>query len=219
MNSAPQTGNPIRVLVVDDHQIVALGLVALLEDDQSCEVVAVVASGAEALEAVTKYQPQVVLMDYRLPDGTGADATRAIRALNAPPGVVMVTSVADRHVMAQALDAGCCGFLSKNADRRDLVAAVVAAARNESFFTKDVLTHLVHLKRFDDVDSTELTEREIEVLQETANGLTPEQIAEQLYLSSHTVKNHLRHTMAKLDSHTKLDAVVKAARARVISLD
>ena len=110
-------------------------------------------------------------------------------------------------------------ILSKNADRADLVAAVRAAADNDSYFTRDMLKHLMHLRRFDQVDVGELSTREIEVLQLTADGRSPAEIATELYLSQHTVKNHLRHAMAKLESHTKLEAVAKAARARLISID
>jgi DNA-binding NarL/FixJ family response regulator len=109
--------------------------------------------------------------------------------------------------------------VSKNADRADLVAAITAAADNDSYFTRDVLKHLMHLRRFEQVDNEELSDREVEVLQLSADGSSPEEIAAQLYLSAHTVKNHLRHAMAKLDAHTKLEAVVKALRARLISIE
>ncbi len=209
----------IEVVIVDDHDMVALGLRALLDDEPGITVVASVGSVAGALTSVRSRHPDVVLMDYRLPDGTGAEAAREIGKLDDAPGVVMLTSVADRRVLGQALDAGCCGFVSKNADRADLIGAVRAAAVHESYFTRDVLKHLVHLRRFEQVEGGELSDREVEVLQATANGMSPEQIAEKLFLSTHTVKNHLRHAMSKLDAHTKLDAVVKAIRSRLISID
>lgn len=210
---------PITVMIVDDHDVVALGLRALLETETDLDVVAVAHTVADAVDAATRHRPDVVLMDYRLPDGTGADATRQLQALDAPPAVVMVTSVADRRVLSQALDAGCTSFVSKNADRTDLLAAVRRTAADDAYFSSDVLTHLVHLRRFDEVDAGALSAREVEVLQLTADGLSPESIASQLYLSTHTVKNHVRHAMAKLDAHTKLEAVVLAVRARLISID
>lgn len=209
----------VRVLIIDDHEVVALGLAALLEDEPHIEVVGISGSVADGVAATERRAPDVVLVDYRLPDGTGAEVARRVRRLDATPGVVMITSSADRRVLSQALDAGCAGFVSKNADRADLVAAVRAAATNDSYFTRDVLKHLVHLRRFEQFDGEELSDREIEVLQLTAEGLSPEQIAGQLYLSAHTVRNHLRHAMTKLDAHTKLEAVVKAVRARLISID
>lgn len=219
MESVDHAATAVTVLIVDDHDMVALGLQALLEDGDEVQVLASVRTAADALAAVKRHEPDVVLMDYRLPDGTGAQAAEAITSLDNAPGVVMVTAVADRRVLSQALDAGCCGFVSKNAKRADLIAAIRAGSRHDPFFTADVLAHLAQIKRFDNVDIDELSPREIDVLQATANGLSPEQIARELYLSAHTVKNHLRHAMAKLDSHTKLDAVVKAARARIISID
>jgi DNA-binding NarL/FixJ family response regulator len=209
----------IRVVIVDDHDTVGLGLRALIEHERGISVVEIVGSVADAVDAATRHRPDVMLIDYRLPDGTGADATRTIRTADAPPAVVMITADADRRVLSQALDAGCSGFVSKHADRDDIVAAIRAAAADDSYFTRDVLKHLAHLRRFDQVDEVELGDREIEVLQLTADGFSPDEIAGMLFLSPHTVKNHLRHAMAKLHAHTKLDAVVKAVRARLISID
>lgn len=222
MTTSPVTDertDPITVVIVDDHEVVALGLASLLDDVDGIEVLGSATTSAGAITLVTKLEPDVVLMDYRLPDGTGAETAREMKTTNATTNIVMITSVADRRVLSQALDAGCCGFLSKNSDRSDLVDAITAAAAGESYFTRDVLKHLVHLKRFDEVGQAELSDRECEVLQMTADGLFPEEVAARLHLSAHTVKNHLRHTMAKLDAHTKLEAVVKALRARLISID
>jgi DNA-binding NarL/FixJ family response regulator len=210
---------PITVLIIEDHTVVALGLQALLESCPPIKVVAVAHGVAEGVTAARRHQPDVALVDYRLGDGTGADATRLLRGASRPPAVVMITAAADRRVLAEALDAGCAGFVSKNAEQADLVAAITAAANNDSYFTRDVLKHLVHLRRFEQLENEELSDREVEVLQLSAEGHTPEEIGVQLFLSAHTVKNHLRHAMAKLDAHTKLDAVVKAIRARLISID
>jgi DNA-binding NarL/FixJ family response regulator len=210
---------PTTVVIVDDHEVVALGLSALLDDADGIEVIGLATTCEDAIKLVIKKRPDVVLMDYRLPDGTGAETARAFNDAKLETNVVMITSVADRRVLSQALDAGCCGFLSKNSDRADLIDAISAAAAGESYFTRDVLKHLVHLRRYDDIGQTELSDREIEVLQLAADGLHPEEIAKKLHLSAHTVKNHLRHAMTKLDAHTKLEAVVKAVRARLISIE
>ncbi len=218
MNTASDEAT-ISVMIVDDHEMVASGLAAILGDAADIVVVASVGSVEDALKTAQRLKPSVVLMDYRLPDGTGIDGTRKLRTLDDPPAVIMVTSVADRHVLAQALEAGCVGFASKGASSADLVSAVRAGANDDSYFTQDMLKHLVHLRRFEQVVGGELTDREVEVLQATADGLNPDEIAEKLFLSAHTVKNHLRHAMSKLDAHTKLDAVVKAARARIINIE
>jgi DNA-binding NarL/FixJ family response regulator len=208
-----------RVLIVDDHDMVARGLESLLADVSGISVVGRAGTVDDAVAEADRCEPDVALVDYRLPDGTGADVARRLGERHPDLRVVMVTAVADRRVVGQALEAGCCGFVSKNAERDDLVAAVRAAADDDSYFTRDVLKHLVHLSRFEQVGESELSDREIEVLQLSADGLTPEEIAERIFLSPHTVKNHLRHAMAKLDAHTKLDAVVKAIRARLISIE
>ena len=215
---APDTTS-IRIVIVDDHDTVGLGLKALIGDEPDIDVVGLVGSCAAALEQARRQRPDVMLIDYRLPDGTGAEVAAEIRALDGAPAIVMITADADRRVLAQALDAGCAGFVSKHADRSDILSAIRAAAADDSYFTRDVLKHLAHLRRFDQVDDVELGDREVEVLQLTADGLSPDEIADRLFLSPHTVKNHLRHAMAKLEAHTKLDAVVKAVRARLISID
>lgn len=215
------TDNPraIRIVIVDDHEVVALGLRALLEDEEDMEVVGTATGVSKAKSLIATSNPDVVLVDYRLPDGSGIDVVRELRAVADPPGVVMVTAAADKRVLIKALDAGCLGFLSKNADRLDLVASVRAAARGDSHFTPDVVRHLSSVRRFEQFDVDELSARECEVLQLSADGHSPEDIAAQLFLSLHTVRNHIRNAMTKLQAHSKLEAVVKAARLRLITLD
>ena len=209
----------INVLIVDDHEAVGLGLQALIGDEPGVTVVAIAGSVAEALAAIERHGPDVALVDYRLPDGTGVDLAEQLAGMPDPPAVVIITAASDRRTLAEALDAGCQGFVSKNADRDDILAAIRAAHDDDSYFTRDMLSHLAHLRRFDQVDTHQLAPREIEVLQLTADGLSPQEIADRLCLSPHTVKNHLRHAMAKLDSHTKLDAVIAAIRLRLISIE
>jgi DNA-binding NarL/FixJ family response regulator len=212
-------GEIIRIVIVDDHEVVALGLTALLSEETDFEVVGTATTVAKAQALVADIRPDVVLLDFRLPDGNGLDVVSALRSTADPPGVVMVTAAADKRVLSQALDAGCLGFLSKNADHADLVASVRAAARGESHFTPEVVRHLAHMRRFEQFDAEELSQRECEVLQLSAFGKSPDDIAAELFLSQHTVRNHIRNSMTKLQAHSKLEAVVKAARLRIISLD
>ena len=212
-------GETIRIVIVDDHEVVALGLTALLSEQTDFEVVGTATTVVKAQALIAEMRPDVVLLDFRLPDGNGLDVVSALRATSDPPGVVMVTAAADKRVLSQALDAGCLGFLSKNADHADLVASVRAAARGESHFTPEVVRHLAHMRRFEQFDAEELSQRECEVLQLSAFGKSPEDIAGELFLSQHTVRNHIRNSMTKLQAHSKLEAVVKAARLQIISLD
>ncbi len=205
------------VLIVDDHTIVAGGMAALL-DDAGIDVLGTASSKADALAQLTATTPDVVLVDYRLPDGNGIDLVRAAKSQTSAH-FVMVTAAADRRVVAKALEVGCIGFLSKNAAPAEIETAVRGAARGESVFTSDVIGHLRHLERFEIFDAEELSDREAEVLELSAQGRSPEEIAAELYLSVHTVRNHIRNAMTKLQAHTKLEAVVKAVRLRLISID
>ena len=166
-----------------------------------------------------RHVPDVVVMDYRLAGGDGVTATRQVLAEVPAASVVMLTGQADRNVLAEALDAGVCSFLSKQAPATELVAAVRAAASGDSYFTPDVLAKLVRLRR-DEARSPAgaLNPREREVLQLVADGHSVAEIGRELHLSVHTVRNHLRHAMQKLGVHTKLDAVLAATRAGVIRL-
>ncbi|MEO6124656.1 MAG: response regulator transcription factor [Ilumatobacteraceae bacterium] len=209
----------VRVMIVDDHAVVALGIAALLDGDDDIEVVARGSDVATAVTAARHHRPDVILMDFRLPDGTGLDAISQLRADGCDAAVIMLTAATDRRVLRLALEAGCLGFLSKNADHGDLVRAIRAAARNETSFTADMLTQLVHVGRVQPMTTEDLTARECDVLQLSADGLQPDEIAERMHLSQHTIRNHLRHAMTKLDAHTKLEAVVKALQANLISVD
>lgn len=219
MATPNESDTSIRILIVDDHDVVAAGLQSLLEAETGLQVIGQAGTVAQGLIDAARLQPAVVLVDYRLPDGTGAELAQQLRADQPEAAIVMITASADRRVLGQALEAGCIGFVSKNADRADLTDAIRAAATGESYFTRDVLKHLVHLHRYEQLDTEELSDREVEVLQLVADGLTARAIADQLYLSEHTVKNHIRHAMAKLGAHTKLDAIVKAIKLRLISID
>lgn len=213
------SADTVRVLLVDDHAVVVEGIASLLDAEPDIAVVARAGDVAGAVTAATHHEPDVVLMDFRLPDGTGADAIDRLREAGCDAPVVMLTAATDRRALRLSLEAGCVGFLSKNADQADLVRAVHAAARDETAFSDDMLTHLVHVTRVQPGADGELTPRECDVLQLSAEGSSPEEIATRLHLSPHTVRNHLRHAMEKLGAHTKLDAVLKAVRAHLISVE
>ena len=201
--------------------MVAQGLVALFADEDGVEVVGASRTSAEAVRAAAHSQPDVVLMDYGLPDGDGVEATRQVLAVSPDSKVVIFTGSVGDDVLVDALDAGAIGLVHKSAPIADLVSAVRAAAVGDAYVPAELLLRLVR-RRSDaalvEAPSNDVTARELEVLQDAADGLSLAEIAGRLDLSVHTVRNHVRRAMAKLGVHTKLDAVVAAARLGLIRI-
>lgn len=216
--SGAPAGPSVRVLFVDDHKMVADGLAALVGDEPGLEVVGVADRMASALAMTTELTPDVVVMDFRLPDSNGADGTRLLRALEHPPQVVVLTASEDDRVLRDALAAGCCGFLTKGGDVDTLVEAIRAAAIGESVFSPDVVRRLARVRHTVASGVDSLSARELEVLNALAAGHGTTEIARTLQLSEHTVRNHVRNVLAKLGAHTKLEAVVIAARAGLVDV-
>lgn len=208
----------IRVVVVDDHRVVAEGLVALLTAEDDLAVVGTATSVAEALALVDQTRPDVVLLDYRLPDGDGISATLEIRRRAPETKVVMVSAVGHGELLARAIDAGCAGFLAKERSGDELLAAVRAAQRGDAFLPAALLADLIGRPRPGGAGSR-LTARELEVLSLLAAGLSTAAVTERLGRSEHTVRNHVRNILGKLGAHSKLEAVAIAAREGLISLE
>lgn len=210
---------PVRVLLVEDHEVVAQALVGLLDDQPDITSVGRVARAAGAVTSAVDADPDVILMDYHLPDGDGVTLTRELRTALPSARVVFLTAQGHDAVLIDALDAGATGFVTKNGSAAELIAAIRAAAEGESYFTPDVLAQLVSLRHGPTrAVGPELTAREREILQRCANGESPAETAEALHLSIHTVRNYLRRAMAKLDAHTRLEAVLQAVAAGLIEL-
>ncbi|MGO8824227.1 MAG: response regulator [Acidimicrobiales bacterium] len=203
----------IRVLLVDDHEMVAGCLAAAVGAEPGLEVVGTAGSVAECLRLTRGLLPDVVVMDLRLSDNEGdADglaATRRLRAMLPDVSVVMLTAHPDRHVAREALDAGCCGFVAKRGHLDELVAAIRAAADGSTWFPHEVVGPTPK-------SGTDVSAREHEVLTLMASGHSTRDIAEELGLSLHTTRNHIRNLMAKLGAHSRLDAVVVAARCGLV---
>lgn len=210
----------MRVLVVDDHQMMAESLAAVLGSEPDVDVVGVAATAADALARATDLTPDVVLMDFRLPDGDGGTATEAIRRAVPSTQVVMFSGYVDDSTLSRAVDAGCVGFVHKTADVDTLLDAVRRADLGEPVFSADDLSRLVrHLRDDTRPVGSDLTSRELEVLQLLAEGATTDRLAEQLFISKHTARSHVRNILAKLGAHSKLEAVAVAARAGIVSID
>jgi DNA-binding NarL/FixJ family response regulator len=207
----------IRVVVVDDHEMFAQGLTAVLGADPSIEVVATAGTVEAGLAAARLHAPDVVLMDYELPDGDGASATERIKADVPNAQVVMVTSFDDEGILVRAIEAGASGFITKHKAIQEVAAAVRAAHAGEALISPSMLARLLpKLRQNPRGLGSDLTAREVEVLKLLAAGVSNQQIAEELVLSLHTVRNHVQNVITKLGAHSKLEAVATAVREGLI---
>lgn len=210
----------ISVLIVDDHQMMAEGLGAVLGAEADIEVTGVAGRVQDALRLAESHRPDVVLMDFRLPDGDGATAAAEVRSRLPGTQVVMLTGFADDATLARAVDAGCAGLVHKSADVDTVIDAVRRAHAGEPVFSAGDLSKLVrHLRGGASPVGGDLTARELEVLELLAQGITTDALAAQLFISKHTARSHVRNILSKLGAHSKLEAVAIAARSGIVSLD
>jgi DNA-binding NarL/FixJ family response regulator len=207
----------ISVLIVDDHEIFAHSLVRLLGSKPELKVVGTAGSVSTAVVAAVAYQPDVILMDFELPDGDGPDATQQIKALTPAVKVVMLTAHTVDHALVRALSAGCSGFVRKTEAVDELLDAIVAAHQGEIMTPPaDLAPLLAQLRPTSRGLGAAITPRELEVLGLVAAGLGNKQIAERLGLSLNTVRNHTQSLLQKLQAHSKLEAVATAVREGII---
>ena len=211
---------PLTVAIVEDHAMVAEGLASALEVDPELAVVGIAGNLAEALELVRSRRPDVVLMDYRLPDGDGASGTADVKATSPETQVVMLTAMGGQDVLARAIEAGCSGFLHKTKPISDVRMALRRAGSGEALFAPDALADVVGRLRDRGAPlGPALTARELQVLTLLAEGASTDQIAADLFLSLHTVRNHVRNILGKLGAHSKLEAVAVATREGIVNLE
>jgi DNA-binding NarL/FixJ family response regulator len=213
----------IRVLLVDDHQLLTDALAGLLRREPDIEVIGIAQSVEEAKREAQ--QPlDVVLMDYRLPDGTGAEATRLIKTRWPSAKVIMLTAVNDDETMLDAIQAGADGYLTKDRASDEVVGAVRAAHAGEILLPRAVVFEIaqrVGLARRQAVASRsveQLTPREMEVLGALAQGLSSREICERLYIAPNTLRTHVQNIMSKLRVHSKLEAVALALRQNLLDV-
>lgn len=211
------TDSTIRVVIVEDHPMVADGLARVLAAEDGLEVAATAANLADGFRRIRSEAPDVAVIDQCLPDGQGTDLARRVREDVPGTAVVILSALAEEAVVIDAVDAGCSGLVSKARGAGDLVRAVRAAAAGETFLSADALRHLT-ASRSQRQPGLDLTQREVEVLQCLADGLTNQAIGKRLYLSTNTVGNHLQRAMAKLGAHSKLEALVVGVRLGLVEL-
>ncbi len=211
-STAPE--REIRVLVVDDHAVLASSLSHVLDAEDGLTCVGVATTLEKARTLIQTTSPDVMLLDHRLPDGDGIAAIGELRALRPELKIVVLTASAADHVLVQAIEAGASGFMSKTRSLNEVTSAVRAAASGEALISPEMLARLLpRLSRSASAARPqELTEREREVLDLLADGLTNAAIAERLVVSVHTVRNHIANLSAKLGAHSKLEALSIAVR-------
>jgi DNA-binding NarL/FixJ family response regulator len=218
-----EEGATIRVAIVDDHPVISEGIHRILSAEADIELTGTASNVTEALELIERRRPHVVLMDYLLPDGNGVEATKKILSRWPETKVLMMSGseVPEVHILAFA--SGCVGFLAKNRPWGEVVGAVRAASRGQSVLRADELTDLLtqlgHTRSETNDRSKWLTARESDVLRLLAVGRSTASIAEELFLSTHTVRNHISSILSKLGAHSKLEAVAVAARDGLISFE
>jgi len=201
----------IRVAVVDDHDMFAQSVARVLRDEEDIEVVGVAESAAAGLRLVEELAPDVVVIDFRLPDADGIVTTKHILAARPGTRVLMLSGSGENNTVADAIRAGCCGFLTKDRAVKELVRAVRIAQAGQAYLAPETLVSLLpRLDRAYRRLGDDLTTREREVLHLVATGLTNHDIAAELGLSTNTVRNHVQNVLTKLGAHSKLQAAAVA---------
>lgn len=214
-----QLRRTIRVLVVDDHEVVRAGVTAVLSKSDGIDVVATAGSGAEALRLFDDLRPDVVILDHRLPDLTGASVCQEMVAQRPGCSVIILTSFDTDEVIHACLVAGARGYLTKNVVNGDLAAAVIAVSQGDVYLAPEITQRVIewaraakHLYHAD----WALVPDEVEVLGLVAQGMSNRQIAFELCVSESTVKARLKAAMKKLGASRRLDAVAAGMRRGVI---
>jgi two-component system response regulator DevR len=213
-------GHPLRILLVDDHEVVRQGLAALLDRREEFQVVAEAGSVVESIEAARRHQPDIVIMDVRLPDGSGIEACREIRAELPSTRVVILTSYPDEEAVLSAIVAGASGYLLKQIRARDLVSALQAVGRGESLLdsavTEKVLERVRRIATGAYTDEmAQLTPQEQKILLRVAEGKTNKEIASDVFLSDKTVKNYVSSILSKLNLERRAQAAAFVAKHRI----
>jgi two-component system response regulator DevR len=214
----------IRVLIADDHEVVRIGLAALLDGQEGISVVAQASSGDEAARLARTFRPDVVVLDIRMPNGSGIDACRMITAELENTPVVMLTSHADADALFDAIDAGASGYVLKRVGSGELVNAVRTVAAGGSLLdpsvTRTVLDRLRNASRVEEAGAfSDLTEQERRVLAHVADGASNREIAARMSLAEKTVRNYVSNILAKLELESRAQAAGYAIRNRLPELD
>ncbi len=212
----------IRLMLADDHRMLREGLQRSMTD-AGFDVVAQAADGVEAVRLATETVPDVILMDVTMPNCDGVEACRQIKATGSSARVVMLTMHADQDVLTNAIRAGAIGYLTKDSSTREIADAVRMAAEGDTVLSPQLArSMLAEVRRSEEpaapAEDHAVSRREEEVMQLIADGCSTGEVAERLYISQKTVKNHLASIYQKLDARDRTQAVLRAVRMGIVSL-
>lgn len=204
----------IRIMIVDDHEVVRLGMRAAFEAEPDMAVVGEASNGAEALAKIPVLDPQLILMDVRMEKLNGIEACREIKSRNPDVHILMITSYTDEDAMISSILAGASGYLLKHVSRADLLRFIRQVASGHSLI--DSRTAQQAMERLAQIPGSELTEREREVLTLVARGYTNKQIADTLFVSEKTARNHVSHILDKLGLSRRSEAAAFAVEHKLV---
>lgn len=211
MSNALDSRSPIRVLIVDDHPVVRAGLASLLRRQAGLKVVGAAHSGEEAMELLKRSPVDVMLLDLRMPSINGIHLLNLLRTDGYCPRAIILSSYEYEEEIYQAVKAGARGYLSKNASREEIVAAIGDVVVGGTYFPERIRQWIEEREA-----RLSLSAREIEILEMVSRGLTNKEIAVALYISHYTVRNHLNHITAKLQVADRTEAATVALRRGII---
>jgi DNA-binding NarL/FixJ family response regulator len=205
--------NAIKVLIVDDHPVVRVGLRTMLDSEENISVTGMAESAGEALKEVEKHRPDVVLMDLRMPKVDGIEAIAELRRMHPDIRILVLTNYEMDDYIFRALHAGAMGYLLKNTPQAEIIQAVEMVHDNRRCIPPNIKDRLAEI-----IGREELTERELEILKLAATGLTNKEIAQQLFISDKTARNHIASCLVKLGANDRTEAVTTAIRRSLIHL-
>ncbi len=208
---------PTRVMIVDDHEVVREGLRTVIAKQKTMSVVGEAATMKDAVETAARARPDVVIMDVRLPDGSGIEACRTIRGARPQTGVIMLTSYADDEALFASIIAGAAGYLLKDAKGQSVLDAVTAVAQGRSLLDPTVTGKVLERVRKgpqEDPGLASLTDQERKVLEHVAEGKTNREIGQIMFLSEKTVKNYVSRILDKLGLARRAEAAAYMAKRR-----
>jgi len=203
----------INIMIVDDHPVVRQGLRAMLSSEPDIRVQGMAASAREAISLIEREQPDVVLMDLRMPEMEGIEAIKRLRRISPNIKILVLTNYGSDEYIVRATQAGAMGYLLKNTPQEEIVNAVRVVHSDERYVPKDIAKRL-----FEAIGREELSPRELEVLVLVARGCTNKEVAQKLFISDKTVRNHVTSCLLKLQAKDRTEAVTRAIERGLIRL-